>query len=341
VGIFVRWARLVSLLLLLLLGARNAAGFPSSRLVYARGPGAEGCPEQAAVREAVKKRLGYDPFFPSADKTIILRVAREPNGLRGEVELVDEHGTEVGHREFTAPTEQCMELVRAMALSVSIAIDPKSAETYGAGPEGSPALDAAENGQEVPGNAVPEPTAVPLQRLLQHASTPPVRMVPAAPAWRGSGGLGGTLPLRSLPDLTIGASAFAAIRKDRWSLAMEGELDLPGSTRVQGVELRSSSFALKVLPCAHWGLAFACQVTALRWLSATGNASHLSGRARSLSLGARLGAELPIRGSLAALAYADLLLTPTPVRLLSEGRELWRTPLLGGGLGIALALHFP
>ncbi|MEO6602920.1 MAG: hypothetical protein ABIQ16_23750, partial [Polyangiaceae bacterium] len=47
-----------------------AWAFPTSRLVYARGPGAEQCPEQSVVRAAVASRLGYDPFFPSSDKTI-------------------------------------------------------------------------------------------------------------------------------------------------------------------------------------------------------------------------------------------------------------------------------
>src|SRR5436190_13499771 len=79
--------------------AGRAEAFPSTRLVYARGPGAEQCPDQAAVRKAVAVRLGYDPFFASSDKTIIARVLREPDRLKGQVELIDEHGAQVGLRE--------------------------------------------------------------------------------------------------------------------------------------------------------------------------------------------------------------------------------------------------
>ena len=49
----------------------RVSGFPSSRFVYARGEGAELCPDEAQVRLAVAARLGYDPFFPSAEKTIV------------------------------------------------------------------------------------------------------------------------------------------------------------------------------------------------------------------------------------------------------------------------------
>jgi hypothetical protein len=343
---FVGWGRLISPVLFVLLAPRVAAAFPSSRLVYARGPGVEGCPDQAEVRDSVKKRLGYDPFFPSSDKTIIVRVLREPSQLHGEVELVDEHGTQVGRREFSAPPEQCRELVRAMALSISIAIDPHSAETYGAGPTDVSSRGAAENGVEMPEN-VPLPgrgSIVPAEQANAPALSTaalPASSVPVPPAWRWAGGIGATLPLFSLPTRAPGAMGFALLGKDFWSLAIEGEIELPANVRLKGVELQSSSFALKAMPCGHWGPAFACQVTALRWLSATGNASRSSGRARSLSLGARLGAELPIGRSLGALAYADLLLSPTSVRLLSEGQELWRMPPLSGALGIALVVHFP
>jgi hypothetical protein len=59
--------------------ASTGLAFPTSRLVYERGPGVEHCPDQAAIREAVASRLGYDPFFPSSDKTI---VARDDHRLR-------------------------------------------------------------------------------------------------------------------------------------------------------------------------------------------------------------------------------------------------------------------
>jgi hypothetical protein len=305
--------------------------------VYARGPGAEACPDQSAVREAVRKRLGYDPFFPSSDKTIIARVLRDPAQLRGEVELVDEHGAQVGRREFSAPVDQCDQLVHAMALSISIAIDPKSAETYGQGPEVPPATDPAMDPPDPEEAAALEPVAT---GAGDPPAQPPAIPSAAAPPWQWSAGLGPTLLFGSLPQTALGATAFAALRRSAWSLGIETELDLPVTTIEQNVELGSSSFALRAVPCGHWGVASACQVTALRWLSATGSASDRGGSAPSLALGARLGLDLRLSRVFSALAYGDLLVTVVPVRLSSEGREIWEMPLLCGGLGIAAVAHF-
>ena len=308
--------------------------------MYARGPGAENCPGQAAVREAVKKRLGYDPFFPSSDKTIIARVLREAARLRGEVELIDEHGTQVGRREFSAPVDQCNQLVHAMALSISIAIDPKSAETYHQGPEEPPAKDSAVNQREPKEAVAVEPVPPGAGDRAADGPAPRAKASAAAPPWQWSVGLGPTLQFRSLPQTALGASAFAALRRSAWSLALETELDLPVTTIEQNVELASSSFAIRAMPCRHWGVASACQVTALRWLSATGSASERGGSAPSLALGARLGLELRLSRVFSALAYGDLLVTVVPVRLSSEGREIWEMPLLCGGVGIAAVAHF-
>ena len=322
---------------LVLFGARSALGFPSSRLVYMRGPGAEGCPDQSAVREAVKKRLGYDPFFPSSDKTIVARIVRDANKLRGEVELVDEQGSQAGKREFSAEPDQCEQLMHAMALSISIAIDPKSAETYGQGPKAAPEAEPAENQQ----SSQPEPEAeVTPTPAVAPAPTPPAKPAAESAQTLWSAGLGAALQVGSMPHVAVGATAFAALRVSVWSLAIEGELDAPMTTHEKGVELRSYGGALKLVPCGHWKVLFACQVTALRWLAASGSVSGLGGAAPSLALGARLGAELPLSSTFGVLGYGDLLMTALPVELQSEASELWKTPLFSGGLGIAAAYHF-
>ena len=326
--------------LLVLLSGRNSLGFPSSRFVYIRGPGTESCPDRNGAREAVKKRLGYDPFFPSADKTIIARVEREASKLRGEVELVDEHGTQVGRREFSAAQDECEQLVRAMALSISIAIDPKSAETYSQGPEPTAPADSAESQPPSPPVLDSEPVAPPAVAVPSRASSAPIDSSTKAARWIWSIGLGATMQFESMPQTALGATGFLALRKSAWSLAVEGELDAPATTEEQGVQLRTSGGALKMLPCGHWKWLSACQLTVLRWHSATGDTSGVGGSARSLALGVRLGAELPLSAKFGLLAYGDLLLTPLPVRLESEGRTLWETPVFSGGLGIAAIMHF-
>jgi hypothetical protein len=66
----------VAVALTLLASAAHAT--PSMRVVYQRGQSVEHCPDEAALRGAVEQRLGYDPFFPWADRTIVVRRRDDP-----------------------------------------------------------------------------------------------------------------------------------------------------------------------------------------------------------------------------------------------------------------------
>ncbi len=214
--------------------------------MYARGPGAEQCPEQDVVRKAVATRLGYDPFFPASDKTIVARILRDSARLRGEVELIDEHGVELGLREFSAEANQCDDLVRAMALSISIAIDPKSAETYAQGPPDEPPAESAkapETAEPAEQRApLPAPPIAPSPPL---APTPKTRNddAPAPPASRHSeaselkwsAGLGVLGWFGVAPEPMPALFGFASARRGAWSLAFAGRASLPATTERSGV----------------------------------------------------------------------------------------------------------
>jgi hypothetical protein len=324
---------------------RAAAAFPTSRLVYARGPGAEQCPDQDAVRRAVTSRLGYDPFFPGSDKTIVARILRDSDRLKGEVELVDEHGVELGLREFSAESDKCADLIGAMALSISIAIDPKSAETYAKGPpdEAPASEDAPEPEPANPGPmdappAAPKPSAPPAAAPHLNLVAAP-RATPSAVAWSAGVGLAGAFG--SAPKPTLGALAFGAGRMGAWSLAFEVRADLPVTDEQKGATFRTTGYALSALPCFHVGFAFACELTQVGVIQATGTepASH-SGSSLLFSLGGRVGSELALTPALALVAWADLFANPWPVRLVAQGSGVWLTPTLAGDIGLATALHF-
>lgn len=323
--------------------AGSAAAFPSTRLVYARGPGAEQCPDQAAVRKAVAARLGYDPFFPSSDKTIVARVLREPDRLKGQVELVDEHGVEVGLREFSAEPEKCDDLIRAMALSISIAIDPKSDETYSQGPPDEPAEIA-----EKPPKSAPTPPPAPnagSKRVPEPARTIP-RPSPAEQSRarvEASLGVAALGSLGTAPNPTLGATLFGALHWQAWSLALEARADLPSTGEERGVPLRTSTWAANAVPCFHLGVGFGCAVGSLRWLGATRTDGGASVGTRAFwALGGRLGAELPLSARFSLLGYFDLMAVPAApqVRAGAAASPAWRPPALSGDLAIAAAVHF-
>jgi hypothetical protein len=314
-----------------------ALAFPTSRLVYARGPGAEQCPDQSVVRDAVASRLGYDPFFPSSDKTIVARILRDEKGLHGQVELVDEHGAQVGLRELAADADRCDELVRAMALSISIAIDPKSAESYAQGPPDEPETPSKEAAPEPESNHE-QPQPAPIEEKARTRS----RAAAAAPRALLSAGIGVMGVLYDAPKTTLSGLGFARLRRSSWSLALEARAGLPVIEDQAGVRFRTSSYSLGAVPCLHLGVAFACEVTSLGWLSAKGTEpGGKSGTSTVLSLGARVGAEVMVSPSMGLIDQAEVLLSPWTVPVASGGSTLWHTKWIHGGAGFALAMHFP
>src|SRR5262249_14357059 len=106
--------------------ASTSAAAPSARLVYVREAGAEDCPDEEVLRAAVRARLGYDPFFPYAPATLYAEVGRKDDVYRAHVKLVDEKNVVRGARSLEHRGGVCADVIDAMALSMSIAIDPRS-----------------------------------------------------------------------------------------------------------------------------------------------------------------------------------------------------------------------
>ena len=110
----------------LLLASSPALAAPSARLAYVREAGAESCPDEEGLRRAVAARLGYDPFFVWARVTVVAHVRKDAGAYHAEVTLVDEGGVSRGKRAVTSPGDDCAPLVGALALTISLALDPLS-----------------------------------------------------------------------------------------------------------------------------------------------------------------------------------------------------------------------
>jgi hypothetical protein len=323
------------------LATRSAgvAAFPSSRLLYARGEGAESCPDESAMRRAVATRLGYDPFFPAADKTIHARIVRDRGELRGVVELVDARGIEQGRREFKTSPDQCEELAATMALAISIAIDPTSATTAPqarpppvqdrASPEEAPKPETSQ-----PPPVAPPPGDRPLRDGLALApeGRRPLELSP---------GLAITLGLGTAPTTAVGFVASLGVRRGSMSLTLEGRRDLPASIDlVPGPgTITTSIWAVGLAPCLHPNAAFFCAVGSLGALrgEGTGLVSSRAGAGLHAAVGARVGVEVPIFTGLFFRPQVDLLAALARAEVTVDGRSVWKTPSAAviGAAGIA------
>lgn len=321
---------------------------PPARLVYTRARGTERCPDQAALRAAVASRLGYDPFRDQADRAIVARVQRASKKLEGSVEMRDGHGVVAGARRLSAELEDCDELVAAMALAISIAIDPRSAlrppsPSAPLPPSAPPSLPppTAPPPPAEPAPSVPAPgegsvpIAMPLPAALPRSSAEP---------WRARVRLGALATLGTLPRVTLGIALDAGFRRRWFSLTGGLEIDLPAARAADaGGSVSAWAITGRLTPCAHLGPAALCALAAAGGVRGSGaGVRHPRAETTPLvSLGARAALELPIAGVLGVAPYVELGVPVTRTVLRLEGADVWTAPPISGAIGAALVAHFP
>jgi hypothetical protein len=98
------------------LAASTSFASPSARLVYVRDTTASSCPDEVGLHQAVKQRIGYDPFFPWAKTTVVLEVAGAGQAFVAHVWLTNESGLSRGARELRSESKGCAGLIDAAAL---------------------------------------------------------------------------------------------------------------------------------------------------------------------------------------------------------------------------------
>ncbi|WP_437285372.1 hypothetical protein [Sorangium sp. So ce406] len=309
----------------LLLVAPPALGLAPSggaRLSYARGPGAEGCPDEQVLRDVVAAQLGgTDPFVDGGGRHVEVVVVRRGRHFLAEIALYDGDGRRLGGQELT--NTACGALVEDVGTALAIVLRPPRAarEPAPRPPAPSPPRSSSEPADPAPEAAsLPAPEASP--RAAAPASVPPCQPCqPAAPArpvrrpgpslaWpRLQVGLGALIAGGIAPAPAVGISASMGARWEAFSLSLEGGWHLPVAAepyrgRVFGVSWLGGS----VVPCGHatWffgcGLVTAGRVRHFGMLNAVGEALW-----PYAGLGLRGGVEVPVSYYLAARLTGELV----------------------------------
>ncbi len=331
------WWLTIPLVLALVGLSSEVRASPSARLVYARGAATETCPDEAEFRAAVAARVGYDPFFPFAKRSVVTRVdATGANSYRARMEILDERGALLGEKVFLSSSGECGEVVLTLALAVSLAIDvidvaptPASTDEMAAAPP-PPPVDTA------PAPVVEPP---PASHVL-----PDVALPEARPRWQGEGSLRalGTVGLGRAVNL--GTSLGAAVRRGRWSLGLEGRLDLASSASIEPRgSVSTSLLGLSVAPCfAPYKLLFACATaTAGRIdVESTGIEHPARDSALFLAFGGRVGVELEATSALALRAALDVAAAPVRHVLRVGASDLYETSMVVGSASLGAVVRF-
>ncbi|MBX3191924.1 MAG: hypothetical protein KF819_33345 [Labilithrix sp.] len=325
------WFGSIAALLAFLPRAAEAA--PTARLVYLRGPGAESCPGEGELRDAVAARLGYDPFATFALDTLFTEIDKEGAGYVARVKLVSHDNTVRGARALRGDGA-CSDLVASLALTISIAIDPLALTRQGR-PEGLPP-------EERPVEPIPDDPRDTVDGV-EAVDDPPEAPLEPAQRVRFTVGAGGAASMGTAPGAALGFLVFGRARYGDVSLTVEGRADLVSSADADGPGRVSSSLvALTLLPCGHSRWFFGCARASLGSLTASGLdvASPGSSNAVWGAVGARLGLDIPLHEVLSLRIHADGDVVVTRYELRFGDRQAFRYPAVAGGAGVALAATF-
>lgn len=108
-------------------GSAEAAPRKGARLAWVRGIDADKCVGRIGLEEDVKGRLGYDPFALPSDLGIEGTIVRAtPSGYRAEIIVRDAQGKLLGSRQLASKEPDCKSLGEAVAVAITVAIDPDS-----------------------------------------------------------------------------------------------------------------------------------------------------------------------------------------------------------------------
>lgn len=318
-----------------------AGAAPTSKLVYSRSSDAEACPDEQALRREVAARVGYDPFFAWANRTVVAGITRRDGAFVATVDLVDDKGVSHGARELRTEGE-CRELLDAVALAIAIAIDPQSLSRVTPSPAPPPPAPPAPSQAALESHSkIAPPPPVPPERETESLSRAPASTGRRSGAFEISAGAvasGGVAP-----TLAAGLALGLGLRWHTFSLSLEGRIDAPAGGSAQGGGEVSSWLVLGGLaPCVHVGPLFGCVLgqAGSAQTSGSGVPGPLSGSAPWWAAGGRVGVLLPANDDLLLRVRTDVVANLDRATLQLNGSGAWTAPPVATSLAADVVLHF-
>lgn len=306
-------------------GQAAPAATASAELGWVRLEGAESCPDARAMREAIAKRLGRDPFDREAGPLIEAVASRSEQGWQARISARAAGGELVGSRELGSRAERCESLAEAAALAIALVIDPE-------------AVEGVERARQTP--AEPPPQAAPAPFVAPAPAASPLAWVDLRAI--ASGGL--------LPGFAPGITLAAELELARWlalSAALaywpEQKTDAPGGAAAFGLSAGSLAACAEPVRLEALGAALCAGAllgsihTVVYELIPTGPGDRLWG---AFSAGARVYAP---RAELLRVSFAlDALAPLTRHRFTVRGHEdsVFRQPTLALSAQLGIGLHF-
>jgi len=279
-----------------------------ARLDYQRGDGAEQCVDEAALKALVVERVGHEVWAEDAPLTVHVVIEKQDDGaLWGHVAVLDGDGNKTGERDLRSIKQDCVDLSAAVALGISMVLDPDA----------------------VLGLLEPEPATTPPQaavRPRRRAAGRLLGIVPPrprdAPSFSGFVDVGGGGVVGLGGGLSPVVLVASGIHHRMLSLALEGQWMAPATlVLAPNARVTTAVQSIGVVPCLDAGVLTACGVARVGGFVASSRG--LAG-ARTIvrplvMAGGRLGLQIPITQHLWLTLHAQGLGLPYRVRLTDSG----------------------
>jgi hypothetical protein len=314
----------------MLICLRSTAGPPPLRYeVPTANAEAERCPSAGDFRDALAARLGHDPFAPADAPSAWVHVERTKAGLSGRLRLTPREGAPV---ERTLVGERCDELVRAMAVTLAVMLDPLGEHFVPEPPPASP---------------VPEPAQAPASPPLPPArevAAPPPKMEGPRLRYEAEAGASGSAGL--FPALGLGGWIAFGLHRAPWSIRLEGRFDgIVGEAEVaNGQRAKAALVGGGLVGCYEVALLFGCVVTTAASYRARAEfvTTPSTRSAFWLAAGLRLGTALRIGSSSWIVPHVEGIIPLLRSNLeVDDGRVLWEAPPVAVTFGLAARTRFP
>ncbi|MGK3986595.1 hypothetical protein WME99_26350 [Sorangium sp. So ce136] len=317
------------------------------RLSYTRGPGAEGCPEEQALRDIVAAQLGgADPFGGGAGRRVEVILVRKGRHFLGEIALYDSDDRRLGSQELASAA--CGALVEDVGTALAIVLRParsakEPAPAVPPSPEPAPLEAASPPASEASPRApalVPVPPCKPCQPAAP--ARPAARPGPSL-AWpRFRFGLGALIAGGFASTPAVGLSASIGVRWEAFSLSLEGREHLPAVAEpYRGTTFEASWLGGSLVPCGHMAWLFGCGLATAGRVRYSGMI-NVSGEMLMphAGLGLRTGLEVPISPSFAAQLSGELVAEVLRPTIHFPGAQRWSTAAISTAGELRLVASF-
>jgi hypothetical protein len=329
-------AILVGAVLPFLVAAPEARADPSPHVAVALTyTHPEGCPNDAALRNAIANEIGYDPVTPGASHRVEVTITRE----RGRfVARWEDHDGDTSWVHPPMPDANCRGLMRPLAMSIATRIDPFTPPDASPSPPPAVAAPAAPSAPACP-PAPPEPDDA-LEPLPPPLEVPkPTRPPPEKAPLSFRVGSGVWVDHISDDRGSIGLTLDASVRYYWGSVQIELRGDPALGTTVhtnanESYSVRFDRITGALLACGHMDPLVAClkgQVGAMLFPgSVPSEPAQLYAAA-----GILLGLEFPVTPSRFILRVdGELLPTIDPASIAPRGLPAFQVAGLNAGLGL-------